>query len=88
MIQKLDDMKKQFSQLATILNAFESEAVQLRVLDFIFGNQSSEESNDRPGSTQTPKRRVSVGPQLRKKPGAQQQPLAGKAKPVQVAPRR
>ena len=56
MIQKLDSIKKQLSELATVLNAFKSEAVQLRVLDFVLGGESSEESDDKPPSTRTTRR--------------------------------
>jgi hypothetical protein len=39
MIEILDSVKKQLGELATILNAFKSEAVQLRLLDFLLGTQ-------------------------------------------------
>jgi hypothetical protein len=35
MIEKIDSMKKPLAELATVLNAFKSEAVQLRILDYI-----------------------------------------------------
>ncbi len=41
MIQKLDSIKKQLAELATALNAFKSEAVQLRLLDFLLGDIQS-----------------------------------------------
>jgi hypothetical protein len=41
MIDKLDSIKKQLTELATILNAFKSEAVQLRLLEFLIGEQST-----------------------------------------------
>lgn len=40
-------MKAQLSELATILNAFKSEAVQLRILDLVLEKQSTEETPDR-----------------------------------------
>lgn len=53
MIQKLDSIKKQLSELATVLNAFKSEAVQLRVLDFVLGGGPSEERDIEPVSRRT-----------------------------------
>lgn len=40
MMQRLVDMKAQLSELATILNAFKSEAVQLRILEAVLGKES------------------------------------------------
>lgn len=51
MIEKLDSIKKHLSELAAVLNAFKSEAVQLRVLDFVLGEESSEEFDDKPANT-------------------------------------
>lgn len=51
MIEKLDSIKKQLSELATVLNAFKSEAVQLRILDLVLGGQSSEDVSDKPANT-------------------------------------
>jgi hypothetical protein len=53
MLQKLDSIKKQLSELATVLNAFKSEAVQLRILDFVLGEKSSKESDEKLASTHT-----------------------------------
>jgi hypothetical protein len=35
MIEKIETMKKPLAELATVLNAFKSEAVQLRILDHV-----------------------------------------------------
>lgn len=43
MIDKLDSMKKQLGELASVLNAFKSEAVQLRLLDLLLGQETAEE---------------------------------------------
>ena len=56
MIQKLDAIKKQLSELAAVLNAFKSEAVQLRVLDFVLGEESSEELDEKPANIRTSRR--------------------------------
>ena len=39
-IESLSDVKKQLTDLASLLNAFKSEAVQLRLLEFILGEGS------------------------------------------------
>jgi hypothetical protein len=44
MIEKIDSIKKQLGELATVLNAFKSEAVQLRLLDHLLGEQPEEET--------------------------------------------
>jgi hypothetical protein len=51
-MQKLVDMKAQLSELATILNAFKSEAVQLRILDTVLGKQSTEKQLITPEDTE------------------------------------
>jgi len=52
MMQKLVDMKAQLSELATILNAFKSEAVQLRILEIVLGKQSAEKQLIAPPDTE------------------------------------
>jgi hypothetical protein len=37
MMSNFEDLKKQLSELATLLNAFKSEAVQLRIVDRLLG---------------------------------------------------
>lgn len=56
MIEKLYGIKKQLGELATVLNAFKSEAVQLRLLDFLLGEQSEEEPSKNPRRTRTSKK--------------------------------
>jgi hypothetical protein len=41
MMENFESMKRQLSELATVLNAFKSESVQLRILDFVLGDQSA-----------------------------------------------
>ena len=61
MIENLKNTKKQLSELATVLNAFKSEAVQLRLLEFLLGEKSADKSNEMPGRTRTSKKsRTSV----------------------------
>ena len=57
MIEKLANMKKQLADLATVLNTFKSEAVQLRLLEFLLGRQS----NEMPGRTRSPRARNKTG---------------------------
>lgn len=44
MLEKIDSIKKQLGELATVLNAFKSEAVQLRLLDHLLGEQPEEKT--------------------------------------------
>ena len=44
MIDNFDAVKKQLSELATVINSFKSEAVQLRIIELIFGEQPESES--------------------------------------------
>jgi len=59
-IDKLDDIKKQLAELANVLNAFKSEAVQLRILEFVLGEETTEGSDAKatkpPNYKKTPKR--------------------------------
>lgn len=41
MLEEFERLKGQLSELAKILNAFESEAVQLRILDSVLGQEST-----------------------------------------------
>lgn len=50
-IENLAEMKKQLTDLASVLNAFKSESVQLRLLEFILGEVSVADSL--PGQTGT-----------------------------------
>jgi hypothetical protein len=60
MIDKFADMKGQLSELATVLNRFNSEAVQLRLLDIVFGKQhggdSTDEEEDRDAGHKAPRK--------------------------------
>jgi hypothetical protein len=46
MMEKFADMKKQLSELASVLNEFKSESVQLRILDLVLGTETTD---DKPG---------------------------------------
>lgn len=53
MMEKFDGIKKQLTELATVLNTFKSEAVQLRILEMVFGGQFSEKKSDQPADGTT-----------------------------------
>ncbi|HEX9423946.1 MAG TPA: hypothetical protein VF899_11935 [Pyrinomonadaceae bacterium] len=42
MIQNFDKVKTQLGELATVINSFKSEAVQLRIIELILGAQTEE----------------------------------------------
>ena len=56
MLENLKRMKKQLSDLATVLNSFKSEAVQLRLLEYLMSEQSAAKSNGKPGRNRTSKK--------------------------------
>jgi hypothetical protein len=53
MIEKIDSIKKQLGELATVLNAFKSEAVQLRVLDYVLDQSPLGGTDNEPRRTRT-----------------------------------
>jgi hypothetical protein len=56
MIDNLAAMKSELSELAAILNAFKSEAVQLRILDMVFGREPSGEGQELPQGAKVARR--------------------------------
>ncbi len=55
MIKNFDDIKKQLKELAEVVNGFKSEAVQLRIIDLVFGYEGNTEE-EIPVVSQTKKR--------------------------------
>lgn len=49
-------MKKQLGELASVLNAFKSEAVQLRLLDLLLGQETAEEPSKKQRHNRSAKR--------------------------------
>ena len=43
MIENFEQTKKQLSELASVINSFKSEAVQLKIIELILGRQSEVE---------------------------------------------
>jgi hypothetical protein len=57
-IEDIQDKKKYLAELATVLNSFKSEAVQLRLLEHLLGNTGVDEDQVQPsGNTKTSPRR-------------------------------
>lgn len=51
MIKNFDEIKKQLAELATVVNSFKSEAVQLRIVELVLGaspDENEDETEDRP----------------------------------------
>jgi hypothetical protein len=77
MMEEFEKIKKELAELATVLNAFKSEAVQLRILDLVIGQKVTEEAHHanigktatRTGVRRTPKGESAPtpGPSKRKK---------------------
>ncbi len=53
MMEKFEKAKKQLAELATVLNAFKSETVQLRILDLVLGGESTGEESGQPKGGKT-----------------------------------
>ena len=67
MLKDFDELKRQLSELSKIVNEFKSEAVQLRIVDHIFGLDSAEEEDVTDLSPATRKKRpTNAKPQVRK----------------------
>jgi hypothetical protein len=50
MIDRIESLKKPLSELASVLNAFKSEAVQLRILEYLVAKEFGGEENEHSAS--------------------------------------
>lgn len=72
MIKNFEEIKKQLSELSTVINSFKSEAVQLKIVDLIFGFEE-EEVEQMPEETASKrkvrkkKQTIKTGEELKKK---------------------
>ncbi len=60
MMEEFEKIKKQLAELATVLNAFKSETVQLRILDLVLGGESAEEEDSHQAKDSKTSRRARV----------------------------
>jgi hypothetical protein len=60
MIKNFDTTKAQLRELAEVINAFKSEAVQLRLVELVFDAASTESNDDEPRVKSTKERTVSL----------------------------
>ena len=60
MIDDFERVKKELTELATVLNAFKSEAVQVRIVDFLLGINETTVDDETPAGSPTarPKRKT------------------------------
>ena len=60
MIDDFDNVKKELTELATVLNIFKSEAVQVRIVEFLLGTNESAVDDKRPARSPSarPKRKT------------------------------
>ena len=58
MMEKFEGLRKQLSDLATVLNEFRSEAVQLRILDFVLEEAAT--VNDQPTGRSPARKKTKV----------------------------
>lgn len=56
MIQNFEELKKQLNELATVLNSFKSEAVQLKLVDIIFEQSFDTDDYEKNKKTSEPKK--------------------------------
>lgn len=63
MIKNFEEIKKQLSELASVINSFKSESVQLKIVDLIFGvtEGKSEDKPEEPIKGIKIRRKVRVG---------------------------
>lgn len=54
MIPDFDSLKKQLRELASVVNEFKSEAVQLRVIDLVLGAPTADQDDGVPNEVQPP----------------------------------
>ena len=77
MIEDFDNVKKQLSELADVVNRVKSESVQLRIVELILGD--TEEGAEEPSSSAPKKQRRKTGKETSaKSSGSTQQPKAKK----------
>jgi len=58
MIENFDEVKRQLKELSSIVNAFKSEAVQLRLIDRIFDSVSAESASSPSEKNSAPNKRA------------------------------
>lgn len=64
MIKNFEETKKQLSELASVINSFKSESVQLKIVDLIFG-VTEEKTEDKPAEP-TKRRKIREKVQVKK----------------------
>jgi hypothetical protein len=82
MMENLESIKNELSELATVLNAFKSEAVHLRILDLVLGDQSAWETDGAAGRGKNtggrrPRRATRIKKPGTAAPGKQKRATAG-----------
>ncbi len=75
---KIDGLEEQLAELAKILNSFKSEAVQLRILDYVLGDENS--AAGRPAFPTQP-----FSPTKRKKSSKRTKPSKGEPQPSELS---
>jgi hypothetical protein len=68
MINNFDEVKRQLSELATVINSYTSEAVQLRIVELIFNQEAAVADSTDPGDDATGNRAPRRARRRRPKP--------------------
>jgi hypothetical protein len=83
---KIEGLEEQLAELAKILNSFKSEAVQLRILDYVLGDDFSSASLNQPTRAVAHKKLFMPSKPSKEKTGAIEAPIKKKAKAGTGAP--
>ena len=85
MMDKLEGMKKRLSELATVLNEFKSETVQLRILELVLNEESlkdgSDQQQDVSHSSKVPVQKIVASKKNTGVPGKRKKAAAGAGAP-------
>jgi hypothetical protein len=89
MLKNFDELKKELTQLANIINLYKSEAVQLKIVELVFQEQEAGAPPEEPSVASPQRRRVKIAavassPQTSPKPKMNSVQKSGKMGSVSV----
>ncbi|AOY89463.1 hypothetical protein BKP64_15525 [Marinobacter salinus] len=68
MIKNFEEIKLQLMELSDIVNSFKSEAVQLRIVELVFGMEAEHEQDDQDETPEKPRKKTARRKRAAKKP--------------------
>lgn len=87
MIDNFEEKKSQLDALSKVLNKFDSEAVQLRILDHLFGNADVVDGHIQGSNTEVARKTASKRKARKPKPSSSQSKTAGSTKSKKDGPK-